>query len=102
MAAEEIHVNDIGTVFKVLMKDGDDIVDLSSASTKELIFLKPAGTKVTQDAEFTTDGTDGYIQYTAVSGDLDAVGVWKLQAHIVISSLDVKSDISPFRVYPNL
>jgi hypothetical protein len=102
MAAEEIHLDDIGTVFKVLIKDGSSVVDVSTASTKELIFLKPDCTKVTQTASFFTDGSDGYIQYTSVSGDIDLAGVWKLQAHLVIGGLDVKSDISPFRVYPNL
>lgn len=102
MAAEEIHVNDIGTVFTVLIKDGDDVQDVSSATTKELIFLKPSGEKLTKSASFTTDGTDGYIQYTTVDGDVDETGVWKIQAHIVIGDLDVSSDVSAFRVYPNL
>jgi hypothetical protein len=102
MSAEEIHVNDIGTVFKILIKDGEDVQDISTASTKNIIFLKPDGTSVTKSGTFTTDGTDGYIQYTTVLDDIDLVGIWKIQAHIIMGTLNFKTDISPFRVYANL
>jgi hypothetical protein len=101
-ASDEIHVNDIGTTFKCLIKDDDDIRDVSTASTKELIFLKPSGETLTKTASFTTDGTDGYIQYTSVDGDLDESGFWKIQAHIVLGSLDLRSNIEVFKVHPNL
>ena len=32
MPANEIHQNDVGTIFKVTVKDGDDAVDISSAT----------------------------------------------------------------------
>lgn len=34
MAANEIHVNDIGTVFTVTIKDGSSAVNISTASQK--------------------------------------------------------------------
>ena len=43
MPANEIHQNDIGTIFKVTVKDGDSAVDISSAtsgSSKTIIFKK--------------------------------------------------------------
>ena len=110
MAANEIHVNDIGTVFEVTLLDegsSPQIVDLSTATVKELIFKDPAGTSTTQTAAFTTDGTDGKIQYTTLTGDLDTAGLWYLQAHIVIGTAspingEWRSDIGQFEVFDNL
>jgi hypothetical protein len=100
--APEIHVNDIGTIFRVTLRDESGLVDLSTASTKQIIFRKPSGTILTKTASLTTDGTDGKLQYASVSGDLDAEGEWQLQARIAIGSGDWKSDIHRFTVHPNL
>ena len=40
MAANEIHVNDVGTKFLVTVTDGSIAVDISSATTKQLIIKK--------------------------------------------------------------
>ena len=37
MAANEIHLNDIGTQFLLTVKDGSSAVDISSATTKQII-----------------------------------------------------------------
>lgn len=102
MSAEEIHVDDIGVVFKVLIKDADVVQDISTATTKEILFLKPDGSTLTKTASFTTDGADGYIQYTSISGDLSLAGIWKIQAHIIMGALNIHTDISPFRVFSNI
>ena len=64
MAANEIHMNDVGTKFLVTVTDGTTAVDISSATTKQLIFQKPSGTKLTKATAFTSDGTDGKMQYS--------------------------------------
>jgi hypothetical protein len=103
MSAGEIHKDDIGVVFEFTVKDQDGVVvDVSGASTKTFIFDKPDGTNVNKTASFGTDGTDGILTYTTVSGDLDQIGIWHHQAHVVIPSGDFHSDITEFRVYPNL
>lgn len=102
MPANEIHVGDIGTVFTVTVKDGDSAVNLSSASTKQIIIKKPSGTKLTKNAGFVTDGTDGKISYALISGDLDETGMHKLQAYVVISDGTFYSDITSFKVHRNL
>lgn len=103
MAANEIHKGDIGTIFEVTLKDDVAIVDVSSATTKEIFFRKPDGTTVlTKAAEFKTDGTDGIIQYTTILDDLDSVGGWKIQGHVILSTGEWKSDIASFKVYDNL
>jgi len=48
MAANEIHINDVGTKFLVTVTDGTSAVNISSATTKEFIFQKPSGTKLTK------------------------------------------------------
>jgi len=102
MSANEIHQNDIGTQFKCTIKDDTTAVDVSSATTLQIIFTKPNGSQLTKDASFYTDGTDGIIYYNSVSGDLDTVGTWKLQGYVVLSSGSWKSDIKRFKVHRNL
>jgi hypothetical protein len=99
----EIHVGDIGTAFIVTVKDEDEaIVDVSTATTKQIIFKKSDGSVVTKTASFVTDGTDGQIKYVSVADDLDVAGLWYLQAFIDFGSTEWKSDIRKFKVYPNL
>jgi len=108
MAANEIHKNDVGTVFEVTLRDDTIIVDVASATvTKELVFKSPkpaSGTSTvsTKAASFTTDGTDGKIQYTTIANDLNEIGLWNLQAHVILSTGDWRSDIQSFEVFANL
>ena len=102
MAQNEIHVGDIGTVFQVTVLDGGEAIPLQTATTKQLIFTKPSREKLTKAAAFVTDGSDGKIKHTSVSGDLDESGNWKIQAYIVLPGGSWKSDIGEFFVHPNL
>ena len=103
MPANEVHKNDIGTVFKVTIKDSAAVVNVSTATTKQIILKKPSGTKLTKEASFFTDGSDGIITYTTLSGDLSEEGMWKLQGYIVLTGGNTfYTDISTFKVYRNL
>lgn len=102
MAAEEIHLNDIGTIFELTVKDGNVTLDISTAIAIEIIFKKPSGTVVTQTAAFQTDGTDGIMQYTTISGDLDETGGWKIQGRVQLPTGHWSSDTHSFKVYGNL
>lgn len=103
---EEIHVNDIGTVFLITVKDcvsgTETTLDVSTATTLQFILLSPSDVTKTKTAVFDTDGTDGKIKYTTINGDLDEPGTWKLQARIVMGGGDWKSDVTSFRVYANI
>ena len=104
---EELHVGDIGTIVRATVNDTDSagaasVFNVSGALTKQLVFRKPDGIKLTKDAEFTTNGTDGKIQYTTLSGDLDTAGSWNLQAYIVTPSGTWYSSVGSFKVYENL
>lgn len=103
MAANEIRLGDIGTVFEITIQDNGTVVDISEATTQEIIFKKPdVDTVVVKATSFVTDGSDGKIKYTVASGDLDVIGKWQIQARIVLPGGEWKSDIVEFQVLPNL
>jgi hypothetical protein len=99
----DIHKNDVGTVFERTIHDQSNVVvDISGATTKQLIFVKPNGAKLTKTAGFTTDGKDGKLRYSTVSGDLNLSGTWSVQAHIILTTGEWYSDSSTFVVNDNL
>lgn len=99
----QIHYNDIGTSFRCTMKDENNaVLDISSASTLNLIFRKSNGAIVTKTATLVNDGTDGKMEYVTVSGDLDMVGPWQVQGYVVLSTGSWYSDIHDFKVWKNI
>ena len=102
MSENEIHVGDVGTRFLMVIKDTHQIIDISTATTKSMIFTKPGGSKLTKTASFVTGGTDGQIYYISTAGDLDTAGTWQLQAYIVMPVGTWYSDISTFTVWADL
>jgi hypothetical protein len=101
MAANEIHLNNVGTEFRVTVLESGTAVNVAAA-TNYIKFSKPDNTVVTQSGTLYTDGTDGIITYTSASGDLDAVGTWKIQAFVDFGTNEFYSDIGSFKVYKNL
>lgn len=100
---DEVHLNDVGTIFRMTLVDSDGAaIDLSSTTQKQLIFKKPSGATLTKTAVFYTDGTDGKIQYTSQAGDLNELGEWQWQAYIVNPVGSWRSNIDKFRVYGNV
>lgn len=77
-----IHVNDIGTEFRIKFVKGSSARDISSATVKQIRFLKPDGTVMDRDADFITDGTDGLMRYIIQAGELDQVGRWWYQPYL--------------------
>lgn len=107
--SREIHVGDIGTLIEVTLYDCTTVVDLTGATSTELIFVKPSGEKVTVDATFKTDGTDGILQYIVPEADqendpefFNEYGTWKIQGKVVLPTGTWNSDIAKFKVYDNL
>lgn len=98
-----ITAGDVGTVIRYTIKDQDGVVvDISTATTKQIILRSPAGKKLTKTATFTTSGTDGKIQYSTQAGDIDTPGVWSRQAKIVLPGGTFYTDILTFPVEVNL
>ena len=102
MAQDEIHFGDVGTQFERTVKDGDVAVDLSAATTKEIKFKPPSGPTKVKSAIFLTDGTDGILTYTTIADDLDELGKWELQVHVVIAAGDFNTDVEGFVVHRNI
>jgi hypothetical protein len=98
----EIHVDDIGTKFMITIKDGDDVVDISSALFVTLIFRKPDDEVIYRDASFSSDGTDGQVYYDIVDGDFDEAGYYKIQAKVTFPSGVFYTNIHTFQVHCNL
>lgn len=105
MAENEIRVGDVGTVYFGNVYDSKNVIDpmpVSAATTKQFIFKKPSGEKLTVTAQFVTDGNDGALKYTFVAGDIDEAGTWKGQIYLVLPTGEWYSDIDEFEVYQNL
>jgi hypothetical protein len=82
--------------------DGVSVVDISTATTKQIIFRKPDKTLLEKTASFVIDGTDGKLKYTTIANDLDINGKWNLQVRVVLPTGDWHSDIYEFTVHANL
>lgn len=102
MPADEIHIGDIGVQFLATIKDGSSVVNISTATTKQLNFRKPSGSILNKTASFYTNGTDGQIYYTSISGDLDECGTWSLQGYISMAGGTWSTDIYKFQVHRNI
>jgi hypothetical protein len=98
-----VHNGDIGTVFRLTITDtAGTAIDVSTATTKYIYFQDPSGVRMQKTAAFTTDGTDGKIQYTSVSGDIDSVGTWQIQGHVETSLGKFWTEKDSFKVYSTL
>ena len=102
MSKEEIHLGDIGTVFTITLKEDDTAVNISTATTKQIIFLDPSQSATAKTAEFTDDGSNGKIYYTTIANDLDEAGIWQIQAKVIMPTGTWWSNTEEFKVYPNL
>ena len=84
--------------FTIVDQDGA-VVPLQTVTTKDLCFIKPDKTIISKSATFTGDGSDGVIEYTTATTDLDAAGKWKVQAKIIdAGGEDYPSEIVEFQV----
>ena len=103
---QEVHYNDIGTVFLVTVKDcvsgTSTALDVSTATSLQIVFKSPSGTSSTKTASLNSDGTDGKIYYTSVDGDLNETGTWRMQAVVSIDGGTYRSEVGTFKVYENL
>lgn len=88
-----------GSTIVLTIKDQDGaVVDVSGASAKTITFRKPDGSSVTKNLSFTTDGSDGKVEYTFQTGVLDTVGLWQYEVTITLPSGPFTSQPLGFRV----
>jgi len=100
---DHIQVGAINLAIKLQIKNGNDILNITSASTMTMRIEKPDDTVITGSAALFTDGTDGImIFYTTGSGQLNQAGQYNAQAYIVMSGFTGYTTPVHFMVYENL
>jgi len=98
-----VHNGDVGTIFRLTIKDtAGTAIDVSTATVKYIYFQDPSGNKSQETAAFYTDGTDGKIQYTTTAGDIDLVGTWMVQGYVETSLGKFWTEKDSFKVYSTL
>lgn len=68
----------IGDTIKIVLKTD---IDLSGYSNLQIKFKRPDGTIGVWDASLSVD-SDEWMEYNTLTTDLNAPGVWALQAYI--------------------
>jgi hypothetical protein len=87
---------------EVLQNCSTNILDISTATLKEIVIQRPDKTKITRSAIFLTDGTDGVVYILTIAGDLTLEGTYYIQAYIEMPSWQGNTEIGEFEVEDNL
>lgn len=93
-------LGNVGTVIQVpVVDENGDAIDISNATLRRILLLKPNRELLTKTALLTTNGVDGYMEYHTVAGDLDLLGRWTVQAYVEFADGDHwHGDIGAFQV----
>jgi hypothetical protein len=83
MVQEFLKQNAVNAVIQLEITEDGVAVDISSCTTKDLVFQKPDGQAITKAGSFTTDGIDGKLRYITEAGFLDQAGRWLVEAALV-------------------
>jgi len=104
MAAQYIQAGATGMVITLTVQDEAGVaVNLTTATTTEIILKPPQGFALTKTASVVSPATDGKIRYVTESGVINPPGKWKAQAHVVLSGgSEYWSTIFEFQVGANL
>jgi hypothetical protein len=104
MAAQYIQAGATGMVITLTVQDEDGaVVNLSTATTTEIVLKPPQGFAVTKTASIVSPATDGKIRYVTEAGVMNPPGKWKAQAHVALSGgSEYWSTIFEFTVGANL
>ena len=100
---EQYHVNDTPK-FIFTFKDPNTtppaVHNISGFTTLQIHMKKPDGTTSIFTAAFTTDGTDGKIEYQMLNGEIDQDGWWDRWGVITSASKTFRSNRISFEVFP--
>jgi hypothetical protein len=97
-----LQVGGVGVIIQLVIKQNFGVLDISSATNKQIILKKPDGSSQICDASFFTDGQDGLIYYRTREGDLNLPGTYLAQAKIETPSFTGYSSQTSFVVSANL
>ena len=91
---------DFGAVtFVIQFVNAGSAVDISTYTTLTIRMGPSGGTINDFTASFTTDGTDGQIEYTLASSDIDTEGVWLIQGKVEKTGAQISSRKGTFEVH---
>jgi len=90
------------TVFRYTLHNVDgDIINISGATSKQIVFTSPYGAKSTYNASLTTDGTDGVLEYRLTQPAPS--GLWRAEVYVSgVSGFDGASATDQFPVEPRI
>ena len=90
--------NAIGVAVVLTVNEAGAAVDISAATSMQIIFAKPDGKTLTKTATFDSGGTDGKLKYSTIAGDLTKIGLWKVRASFILGSFNGKTSWGEFEV----
>lgn len=93
--------SEIAITLRVLNPENGQPLDVSSGVNLTINFQTGDSALIPKIASFTTDGTDGKIQYTVVGEEL-GVGRWKAEGFVEIDGKDLYTTTAEFEVVPRL
>ncbi len=102
MANPEVQVDGFGWNIDLRMVEQGSPIDISTATLCDYVSKKPDGTRMTVTAVFVTDGSDGKLRHLVAQGEIDVVGTWQIQTHVVTPTQDLWSRALVFEVKGNL
>jgi hypothetical protein len=92
-----------GNFLEAIFKSGNTAIDVSTATTIEIIIKEEDGTTATKTAVFTTDGTDGAIRYQVEAAFHALSGtdpeLWRYQGHVILPGSPAQDLYTEWRRY---
>lgn len=83
---QRVRVGDIGVVIILTVYEDGAVKDISSATNLEIHIKKPGGTVLEKTAAFTTNGTDGKLQYTTQSDGFTEEGYYEVRGNFTLNT----------------
>ena len=90
-----------GEALQFTIKDSDgNAVDISAYSGTKTAYLRSPEALLTKTytATFVNSGTDGQIQFTPSTGDIDRPGTWELQFKLTAASVVRYTEVAKVNV----
>lgn len=93
--ANNISKDEDGIAVQLLVDSGTDI---STATNLQVIFKTPRKDNITKTGVFTTDGSDGLMQYVKETVDFNTLGVWRVRGKYTLGSTTKYTTWAEFRI----
>ena len=104
MSWVDIHKDDFGWIGRMTVQQDGVTQDISGFATMKYILIPPSGVanKKELDAAFFTDGADGILTHTFLTGEIDEDGDWKAAPRVFGTGVELTGDEFVFNVAPRL